>query len=169
MARGLDEPVPAAMPPIPDEPLRATSTGCEDVRFHWEDPGCEPATLVDLDEVVQGGPPPDGIPPVELEAGGDDVVVLWTPGQASALDSRAIDDGREVGQTGAYRPVVDGQRVALEADGDRFVDTVSGSTFDVRGRAVDGPLAGQRLEPVIHDDTFWFVWMAFRGDGRVVS
>ncbi len=378
-SQGLDEQVSALLPEIPDEPLRATSVGCEDVRFYWEDDGCEPATMIDLDEVVAGGPPPDGIPPIdnpqfesveeagewleddspvmvvevdddvrayplailtwheivndtladepvvvtycplcnsalafertiehegeelildfgtsgrlmrsnllmydrqthtiwsqfegqaligeeliatelermpawllgfaefaashpdapvlsrdtgnprdygrnpyqgydavdaqpflfgdetddrfppmtrvvgldiagdpvavvvdalssdrviELEAGGEDVVVLWTPGQSSALDTAAIDQGREVGQTGAYRPFADGQRVQLEPDGDRFVDAESGSTFDVRGRAVDGPLEGERLQPVIHDDTFWFVWTAFRGDTRVRS
>lgn len=374
-----DQPVAATTAPIPDEPVRATSSGCEDVRFYWQDDGCEPATMIDLDEVVEGGPPPDGIPPiddpqfesvdeagewleddspvmvvevgddvrayplailtwheivndqldgvpvvvtycqlcnsglafertieddgeervldfgtsgrllrsnllmydrqtasiwsqfegqaligeellqtelerlpawllgfdefarshpdapvlsretgnprdygrnpyqgydatggqpflfegetddrfppmtrvvgldidddpvavvlealasdrvVELEAGGDDVVVLWTPGQASALDTSSIDQGRDVGQTGAYRPVAGGERVQLEPDGDGFIDRTSGSRFDVRGRALDGPLAGERLEPIIHDDTFWFVWTSFRGDSRVLS
>jgi hypothetical protein len=106
---------------------------------------------------------------IEVDAGGDDAVVLWTPGQASALDTGAIDQGREVGQTGAFRPSVGGQRVHLDADGDRFVDRGTGSRFDISGRAIDGPLEGQRLAPLIHDDTFWFVWMAFRGDTRVVG
>jgi hypothetical protein len=361
------------------EPLRATSQGCEDVEFYWDDPGCDPATLIDLDEVVSGGPPPDGIPPIDeprfesvaqagtwleddspvmvveidddvrayplailtwheivndeiagvpvvvtycplcnsalafertLPTDGDatvldfgtsgrlyqsnllmydrqthtlwtqfdgegvigedllearlerlpawllgfgefaashpdapvlsrdtghsrdygrnpyqgydgedaqpflfegdvderfppmtrmvgieveqdavavvldgladhrvvettvadrDVVVVWTPGQASALDTAAIDAGRDVGQTGAYLAELDDTTVELQAAGDRFVDTVTGSTFDVRGRALDGPLEGRRLEPVIHDDTFWFVWTAFREDTRVVE
>jgi hypothetical protein len=106
---------------------------------------------------------------VETDLGGRDVVVLWTSGQSSALDTASIDAGRDVGQTGAYVPEVDGERVHLEARGDRFVDAGTGSVFDVRGRAVDGPLEGQRLEPVIHDDTFWFVWTAFRDDTAVVE
>jgi hypothetical protein len=105
----------------------------------------------------------------ETAVGGRDVVVVWTPGQASALDTSAIDAGRDVGQTGAYLAEVDGEAVDLQAAGNRFVDASTGSTFDVRGRALDGPLEGQRLEPVIHDDTFWFVWTAFREDTRVVE
>jgi hypothetical protein len=106
---------------------------------------------------------------VETTVGDRDVTVLWTPGQASALDTADIDSGRDVGQTGAFLAEIDGERVELRADDDRFVDVATGSTFDVRGRALDGPLEGQRLEPVIHDDTFWFVWTAFREDTAVVE
>jgi hypothetical protein len=107
---------------------------------------------------------------VPAEVGGHDLVVLWAPGQASALDSARIDEGREVGQTGAFVAQLDGQPVELEARGDgRFVDDRTDSVIDVRGRVVEGPLQGERLEPVVHDDTFWFVWTAFREDSRVVE
>ena len=99
----------------------------------------------------------------------DEVLVLWTPGQASALDTAEIDRGREVGQTGAYLAELDGEPIDLRRDGERFVDAETGSVFDVRGRAVAGPLQGERLEPVIHDDTFWFVWTAFHEDTAVVE
>jgi hypothetical protein len=106
---------------------------------------------------------------VPLDEG--EIVVVWAPGQASALDTPAIDDGREVGQTAAFEAELDGEAVTLEPGDDdgRFVDSISGSTFDLRGRALDGPLAGQQLTPVPHDDTFWFVWVAFRPDTAVVT
>jgi hypothetical protein len=107
---------------------------------------------------------------VEVQVGGEPRVVLWAPGQTSALDTGQIDQGRDVGQTAAFIPEIDGTRVSLQAaeqDG-RFVDTHTGSVFDLRGRALDGPLAGQALTPVTHDDTFWFVWVAFRPDTEVV-
>jgi len=50
-----------------------------------------------------------------------------------------------------------------------FRDEQTGSTWDVLGRAVDGPLAGARLEPAEHVDTFWFSWAAFRPETRVVA
>ena len=107
---------------------------------------------------------------LETSVDGDDIVVLWTPGQASALDATIVDQGRDVGQTGAFHArLPSGDEVDLEAADGRFVDTISGSTFDVRGRAVEGPLEGERLEPVIHDDTFWFVWTAFREGTRVLE
>ncbi|MFO7779619.1 MAG: DUF3179 domain-containing protein [Nitriliruptoraceae bacterium] len=108
---------------------------------------------------------------VEVTVDDRDLVVLWAPGQASALDAATIDEGRDVGQTAAFVAEVDGEPVELapgDAD-DRFVDERSGSTFDLRGRALDGPLEGGQLEAVPHDDTFWFVWVAFKPDTEVVG
>jgi hypothetical protein len=107
---------------------------------------------------------------VPVEVGGESLVVLWAPGQASALDTAAIDQGREVGQTGAFMAELDGRTVELEPrDDGRFVEPETGSVLDVRGRVVEGALEGERLEPVIHDDTFWFVWTAFREETGVVD
>ena len=108
---------------------------------------------------------------IEVTVADQELVVLWAPGQASALDTAAIDQGRDVGQTAAFVAELDGAPVDLrpgDLDG-RFVDQRSGSTFDLRGRALDGPLEGQQLEAVTHDDTFWFVWVAFKPDTEVVG
>ncbi len=108
---------------------------------------------------------------IEVTVADQELVVLWAPGQSSALDTAAIDQGRDVGQTAAFVAELDGSPVDLrpgDLDG-RFVDQRSGSTFDLRGRALDGPLEGQQLEAVTHDDTFWFVWVAFKPDTEVVG
>jgi len=108
---------------------------------------------------------------VETDLAGRRVVVLWAPGQASALDTSAIDAGRDVGQTAAFVAELDGRAVTLLPSGTdgRFLDRETGSVFDLRGRALDGPLAGRQLQPVAHDDTFWFVWVAFRPDTVLVT
>jgi hypothetical protein len=108
---------------------------------------------------------------VDVELDGRPVVLLWAPGQASALDTASIDAGRDVGQTAAFVAELDGQELSLQAAGadGRFVDAETDSTFDLRGRALDGPLEGQQLEALPHDDTFWFVWVAFRPDTELVS
>jgi hypothetical protein len=108
---------------------------------------------------------------VTVPVGGRDLAVLWAPGQASALDTATIDEGRDIGQTATFVAEIDGTPVELapgDADG-RFVDEISGSTFDLRGRALDGPLEGGQLQAVPHDDTFWFVWVAFKPDTEVVG
>jgi len=108
---------------------------------------------------------------IEVTVGDRELVVLWAPGQSSALDAAAIDQGRDVGQTAAFVAELDGEPVELQpgdVDG-RFVDQLSGSTFDLRGRALDGPLEGEQLEAVTHDDTFWFVWVAFKPDTEVAG
>lgn len=99
------------------------------------------------------------------------VVVFWELGPASALDDRTIDDGRRVGQTAAYRArAPDGRELTFRArPGGRFVDRQTGSVWDVFGRAERGPLRGARLAPVLHDDTFWFAWHAFRSDTDLVG
>ena len=101
---------------------------------------------------------------VNLEYEGEPVVVLWTPGALSALDAAVIDESEDVGSTGVFSALVDGQALTFARDGDEdapITDAETGSTWDVTGRAIDGPLAGSRLEPVAHGDHFWFAWAAF--------
>ncbi len=101
---------------------------------------------------------------------GAPVVVLWAPGTASALDSQDISDSADVGSTGVFRPIAGGRELTLVPDGDeRFTDEETGSTWTVLGEAIDGSLAGEQLERVPHDDTFWFVQYAFRPGTRVVN
>ena len=46
---------------------------------------------------------------------------------------------------------------------------MTGSRWNVLGQAVDGPLAGARLAPVEHLDTFWFAWAAFHPSTRIAD
>jgi len=48
-----------------------------------------------------------------------------------------------------------------------FRDEEPGSLWSIDGRAVDGPLKGSRLEPIVHGDYFWFAWSVFRPDTRI--
>ncbi|MEX0664478.1 MAG: DUF3179 domain-containing protein [Acidimicrobiia bacterium] len=101
----------------------------------------------------------------------DGPVVVWlVPGTASSLDDTSVAGGADVGATGAFEPVVDGRDLhfmPLREEG-LFRDTETGSTWDVLGRAIDGPLVGRSLTPVVHVDTFWFAWAAFQPDTRIV-
>lgn len=105
---------------------------------------------------------------IEVELGDRDVVVWAKPGTASALDEAGIADGRDVGTTGAFVPVVDGQRLDFEWHDDGFRDVQTGSQWNVLGEAVRGSLMGARLERVEHVDTFWFAWAAFLPDSMVI-
>lgn len=98
---------------------------------------------------------------IEVELGGQDVVVRVKPGTASALESSDIADGREVGTTGAFDPELDGERLSFERDGDVFRDEQTGSSWNVLGEA------GARLTQLTHVDTFWFAWAAFLPDTEV--
>ncbi len=96
--------------------------------------------------------------------GGQDLVLFHKAGTASALDSRAIADGKDVGATAVFDPNLDGQNLTFSKEGDDFVDAETGSVWNILGQAIDGPLVGKQLQPIVHADHFWFSWAAFRPD-----
>jgi len=96
--------------------------------------------------------------------GGRPVVVFWALGTASALGPPTIGDGVDIGASGVFRPIVDGRQLTFERIGGEdapITDRETGSTWSIAGVATAGPLAGARLEPVVHGDHFWFAWAAF--------
>lgn len=96
------------------------------------------------------------------------VVLFWKSGTASALDSSSIADGRDVGTTGVFSARIDDQELTFTTLEDGlFLDQESGSTWDIFGDALDGPLAGSSLIPLPHHDTFWFAWAAFVPNGEL--
>jgi hypothetical protein len=97
----------------------------------------------------------------EVDVGGQDLVIFWKGGQASALDDRTLAAGRDVGSVGVFVPDVDGKTLSFAYDGDAFLDEQTGSRWSVTGDAFAGPLAGRQLERVAHLDTFWFAWAAY--------
>jgi hypothetical protein len=107
---------------------------------------------------------------LEVEVSAQAVVLWAVEGLRSALDTADITEGRAISATGAFIPQADGRQLTFAAAGEEtFRDEQTGSTWDVLGRAVDGPLAGTRLEPAGHVDTFWFSWAAFHPETRVVA
>ena len=99
---------------------------------------------------------------VTVDVDGEAVTLVWTPGQASALDGGRVDEGVDVGQTGAFAIA------ALEPTGDGlFRDPATGALHDVTGAVVEGD--ADELELVALDDTFWFVWFAFRPDTEIAA
>jgi hypothetical protein len=106
---------------------------------------------------------------VNDDAGGTALVVFWTPGMASSVDSRSIAEGRDVGASGVYNRAVGSRTLTFEPAGDgAFRDRETGSTWDILGRAVDGELEGTQLEPVAYGNHFWFAWAVFKPETRIV-
>jgi hypothetical protein len=50
-----------------------------------------------------------------------------------------------------------------------FVDDETGSSWNLLGQAVSGELAGQSLSPIVHDNTLWFAWAAFKPETRIYT
>ncbi|MEZ4706260.1 MAG: DUF3179 domain-containing protein [Caldilineaceae bacterium] len=96
------------------------------------------------------------------EWAGAAIVVMHKTGTASALDSRTISEGRDVGSVAVFKREVDGQTLTFSTNADgTFSDAETGSTWNILGKAVAGELEGGQLERVLSFDHFWFAWAAF--------
>ncbi len=86
-----------------------------------------------------------GVAREDLEEGA--VVVFWDGEGQAAM---------------AHRPVLDGRILSFRATDQGIVDEQTGSSWNVEGLAVDGPLASKKLKPVPEAYVaFWFAWAAF--------
>ena len=84
---------------------------------------------------------------------GKAVVVFWDRAAQGAM---------------AFEPRLDGQPVAFEVREGRIVDLGTQSTWRLDGLAIDGPLAGVRLEPIAEAFvSFWFAWAAFHPETQI--
>lgn len=102
---------------------------------------------------------------------GDVPIVIWhKSGTASALDTRSIAEGRDVGSAAVFDRRI-GDRVltfSRQEDG-TFTDEETGSKWNVLGFATEGELAGNRLAAMIAFDHLWFAWAAFYPDTQVFT
>jgi hypothetical protein len=95
---------------------------------------------------------------------GQDLVIFHKPGTSSALGAGVIAQAEDVGAIGVFDPNLDGQKLTFRRQDGVLVDEQTGSTWNVLGQAMDGPLVGQRLQPIVHGSHFWFAWAAFKPD-----
>jgi hypothetical protein len=131
----------------PKEKVVAVSVGGDDVAY--------PYSVLQKRGVVQD------------TVGGTPIAVFYQSGTASALGGSSIPDSPDGGATGVFKVRLADRQLTFRAAGNRFVDAETGSSWDLLGRAVSGPLAGGHLEAVIHGDHFWFAWAAFRPATRI--
>lgn len=132
---------------LPKERIVAVTIGDEDAAF--------PFSILEGEMVVN------------YSLSGQDLVVFFKPGTASALDRSSIEDSRDVGATGVFDPELEGEKLIFRAQGDDMVDECTGSVWNILGEAVQGPLTGKVLTPIVHANHFWFSWAAFKPDTQI--
>lgn len=111
----------------------------------------------------------DGVTVVEAEVDHESVVVFWKRGTASALDEADIAASKDVGAATAFSAVLNGEPATFAVAGGKIVDTRTHSVWNIFGRAVEGRLKGQELDPIPATDSFWFDWAAFHPDTELWS
>ena len=93
---------------------------------------------------------------------GNSVAVFWAAGTRSALGAADVADGADVGSVGVYGRELGDRTLSFAWRHGEIRDLQTGSSWNVLGEAVDGPLRGSSLAPILHTDTFWFAYAAFR-------
>ncbi len=96
--------------------------------------------------------------------GDTELVVFFKRGTRSTLDAPLVARSKDVGSSGVFSRRQGSRVLSFHADGERFTDEQTSSTWDIFGRAVAGPLRGQRLDRLDKVDTFWFAWAVFVPD-----
>lgn len=147
-------------------------------------------SIVDFDEIQSGGPPRDGIPalddpdfiPAEQAdwVNPEEPVIVVTVGDESRAYPLQIMIWHEIANdtinglplaitfcplcnaTLVFEREFDGKRLEFEMRDGEIFDTETDSRWNALGKAVSGPLEGQRLEPVTGGVHFAFAWLAFR-------
>lgn len=104
---------------------------------------------------------------VNDSVGGTPIVVLFVKGVVSVLDNSSIPDSRDIGTAAVFERLLDGKVLTFKSKGDRFTDEQTGSAWTILGTAIAGPLAGQRLTPVVSGHHFWFSWAVFKPKTRI--
>ena len=106
-------------------------------------------------------------PVVNDEVAGVPVVVLSRSGTLSVLDETHIADSRTLPSATAYTRRTGARALSFEARGGNIADRETGSTWNLFGTAVAGPLEGSRLEPIESGVHFAFAWLAFNPDSEI--
>ena len=101
---------------------------------------------------------------VNDEVNGQNLVVFFKPGARSALDDILIEDSKQVGATAVFDRHLEGRELTFSWDGERFADKDTGTTWNLLGQGIDGPLVDRQLKPIVHANHFWFAWAAFKPD-----
>ncbi len=93
------------------------------------------------------------------------IVVFWREGTMSTFGN----NGSDTGSTGVFLRELDGELLTFVATTAGFEDDVTGSTWNILGEAIAGPLEGAQLERVVSAEHFWFAWVIFKPDTSVRS
>ena len=100
--------------------------------------------------------------------GGQPVVVVYRPDVTGIGDSSDLRHAPRVGAAAVYAVSVAGRTLHFRLAGLQAMrDQETGSTWDLSGHAVAGPLAGTRLQSLRFLNTYWFAWVAFHAKTSV--
>jgi hypothetical protein len=95
-------------------------------------------------------------------------VVFAKSGMASPLDSERIEAGRAIPAATAFERRLDGKLLDFVFRDGKYLDSATGSEWNILGEAVAGALKGKRLPSLDSGVHFAFAWLAFNPESEIV-
>ena len=109
-------------------------------------------------------------PVTAATVGGVPAVVLFDPRVLSLLDATTIAGSRSVGSAAAFDRRLGSRTLDFRPAGVGVMsDVQTGSSWDITGRAIAGPLAGDQLHRLQDLNAFWFAVAAFLPHARLLA
>lgn len=106
---------------------------------------------------------------VNDQVGSEPIGVFTYEGMLSALDAEVIRNSRRIPAAAAYSRRLGHRTLVFELREGRILDRETGSEWDIFGKAVAGPLTGERLKPADSGVHFAFAWLAFNPQSEIFS
>ncbi len=107
-------------------------------------------------------------PVVNDTVGDEEVVTFFDDGTLSAFLDSSFNK-QTSGSTTMFSRIIDGETLTFSLGSEGIVDDQTGSSWSITGKATSGPMQGKELEPVIHQNHFWFAWAVFEPETEVRS
>ena len=102
------------------------------------------------------------------ELAGLPYVIFSKGGLASPLDSERIEAGRAIAAATAFERRLDGKLLDFVFRDGKYLDSATGSEWNILGEAVAGALKGKRLPSLDSGVHFAFAWLAFNPESEIV-
>jgi hypothetical protein len=80
---------------------------------------------------------------------------------AAVLAACSSDRSTATGTPATDTPADEAPAVVEASSRTRFRDTETGSLWNLRGKAISGPLTGESLQPIPAYSAYWFAWASF--------
>lgn len=86
------------------------------------------------------------------------VVVFYSRGTNSVVDTASIRFSRDAGSAAAFSPLVRGEELIFDPREEGFKDKNTGSLWSMAGRCLEGFYENEELKSLEHMNSFWFAW-----------
>lgn len=98
---------------------------------------------------------------------GKKIVIFYAGKTVSVLDKENIEDSHHIGTVTVFSSIVEGKVLIFKKKKGKFIDTETGSVWDITGKCVEGSYLGKELVTEVHSNHFAFAWLAFHPESEI--